>query len=127
MLSFAGCAGFAEDPPTDIGSDDSADDSAEAPEDLQGQVGRGRACLSNRDCRGPNFVCSTSRGDCHPPPGCNPRREICPAICYGVCESARPPRPPGGELCGRVTCPHGTTCCNPLMSICTPPGRACIL
>ncbi len=29
--------------------------------------------------------------------------------------------------CGATTCAVGTTCCNPLLGICTPPGEACIL
>lgn len=35
-----------------------------------------------------------------------------------------------GELlcppCGNVVCPRGQYCCNPLLSICAPPGFACI-
>jgi hypothetical protein len=31
-----------------------------------------------------------------------------------------------GEPCGSVTCGSDTVCCNPLASICTPPGQACI-
>ena len=30
-----------------------------------------------------------------------------------------------GEQCGTSTCGAGTTCCNPLAGICTPPGMAC--
>ena len=36
----------------------------------------------------------------------------------GACEDADP--------CGAVTCGAGTTCCNPVLGICTPPGVACI-
>jgi hypothetical protein len=32
----------------------------------------------------------------------------------------------GGERCGETVCGPGTACCNPLRSICTPPGVACI-
>jgi hypothetical protein len=31
----------------------------------------------------------------------------------------------GGEKCGATTCGAGTSCCNPLAGICTPPGMAC--
>lgn len=30
-----------------------------------------------------------------------------------------------GEKCGTSTCGAGTTCCNPLMGICVPPGGVC--
>lgn len=30
------------------------------------------------------------------------------------------------EQCGKVTCGPGMVCCNPLLSICTEPGRVCI-
>jgi len=30
------------------------------------------------------------------------------------------------EPCGKVTCAVGLVCCNPLLSICTRPGRVCI-
>lgn len=33
----------------------------------------------------------------------------------------------GGEACGDVVCPKDQVCCNPLLSICTPPGGVCIL
>lgn len=36
-----------------------------------------------------------------------------------------PPTPP--QQCGLVTCPVGTTCCNPLCSACTPPGVSCTM
>jgi hypothetical protein len=29
-------------------------------------------------------------------------------------------------VCGTVACPRGEYCCNPLLSICTPPGMGCI-
>lgn len=32
----------------------------------------------------------------------------------------------GGDRCGEVVCGPGTSCCNPLRSICTPPGMVCI-
>jgi hypothetical protein len=35
------------------------------------------------------------------------------------------PIPP--QQCGLVTCPVGTTCCNPLCSACTPPGVSCTM
>ena len=36
-------------------------------------------------------------------------------------ESAQP------EQCGNRVCTPGTSCCNPLCSICTPPGVGCTL
>ncbi|HEV3193171.1 MAG TPA: hypothetical protein VGY54_21835 [Polyangiaceae bacterium] len=32
----------------------------------------------------------------------------------------------GGPNCGSVRCPAGDYCCNPLQSLCAPPGVACI-
>ncbi len=32
----------------------------------------------------------------------------------------------GGPICGSVRCPAGEYCCNPLQSLCAPPGVACI-
>jgi hypothetical protein len=40
------------------------------------------------------------------------------ADCGGMCVKA--------EACGDVTCGPGLVCCNPLMNICTKPGRVCI-
>jgi hypothetical protein len=41
--------------------------------------------------------------------------------------SEPPPVAPTGRVsCGDVQCPEGQVCCNPLRSICTPPGMACI-
>ena len=34
--------------------------------------------------------------------------------------------PPGSPLCGDVVCDVSEYCCNPLLSICTPPGEGCI-
>lgn len=36
------------------------------------------------------------------------------------------PIKPPGEKCGETVCGPGTTCCNPLRSICVRPGMACI-
>jgi hypothetical protein len=127
MLSFAGCAGLAED--QSGGTEDEAA-TADADGELRWQpgYGRGRPCRATQECPNPGFfACSTARGVCNPPPGCNPRRQICPQICYGTCEPRRPVPPGIGRRCGNVMCPQGTTCCNPLMSMCVAPGRVCPL
>jgi Kazal-type serine protease inhibitor domain len=49
-----------------------------------------------------------------PDDGCDP--DAGGADCGGVCV----------EQCGDATCAPGTSCCNPLRGICTPPGVACI-
>lgn len=54
-------------------------------------------------------TCVDAPGD-----GCDP--EAGGADCGGVCV----------EQCGEATCAPGTTCCNPLRGICTPPGVVCI-
>jgi hypothetical protein len=80
---------------------------------------QGRACASRLDCP-PNgkFFCTTETGTCNPPPGCDPLREPCPAICFGTCEK--------GEACNENICTPGTYCCNPLLSLCVPEGNLCI-
>jgi hypothetical protein len=54
-------------------------------------------------------ACVDAPGD-----GCDPDNGG--ADCGGVCV----------DVCGEVTCAPGTSCCNPLRNICTPPGVACI-
>jgi hypothetical protein len=51
-----------------------------------------------------------------PSDSCDPKQGG--ADCGGICV--------GGERCGDAVCGAGTTCCNPLRSICLPPGRVCI-
>jgi hypothetical protein len=42
-----------------------------------------QGCYSDEDC-GSESHCSTSDGDCQPPPGCGDQL-ACPAVCYGSC------------------------------------------
>jgi hypothetical protein len=124
LVSLAGCGGVVDEPTGEspVGRSEAAL-SAEA-EQGQGQEERGKPCRTTAEC--PNtgfFICTTEDGVCNPPPGCNPEREICPAICFGTCE---PTTPPPSKRCGDIVCPQGTRCCNPLQSICVPPGFGCI-
>lgn len=95
------------------------DDTLESVSAAVGNPERGRACASSLDCP-PNgkFFCTTETGTCNPPPGCDPSREFCPAVCFGTCEK--------GEECGDAVCTPGTYCCNPLRSLCVPEGNLCI-
>lgn len=74
-------------------------------------------CITDDDCDG-GLVCDDS---CINP--C-PIDAICILPCMGQCVE---PEPPPVEECGEITCPEGTVCCNPLMSICTLPGEFCAL
>jgi hypothetical protein len=40
-------------------------------------------CFGNEDCANGEH-CTTSDGECNPPPGCDPG-ESCPAVCFGRC------------------------------------------
>lgn len=44
-------------------------------------------------------------------------------VVIGGRASCQPIRP---QKCGSVLCPSGTTCCNALCGICTPPGMMCV-
>ena len=77
-------------------------------------------CASSADCHDNQF-CTTEIGDCRRPPGCRPR-DICPAVCYGVCR----PRREAVE-CGAVSCEPGEVCCNPSCGTCVEPGERCSL
>jgi hypothetical protein len=122
VLALVGCGGVVDAPPTGeepVGVTAAGLESERA----GGQEDRGKPCLTSADC--PNtgfFQCSTEFGVCNPPPGCNPEREICPAVCYGTCE---PIVPPPSKRCGEIVCPQGTRCCNPLANLCVPPGFLC--
>jgi hypothetical protein len=121
VLALAGCGGVIEEPVGEVKAVRGAMAALEA-EQGQSNEEQGKPCLSTADCP-PNgrFFCTAETGVCNPPPGCNPEREFCPAVCFGTCEQV-----PGGEQCGEVVCPKGTECCNPLRSICVPPGDFCI-
>jgi len=89
-----------------------------------------QGCYSDEDCGG-NAHCSTSDGDCLPPPGCGPG-ETCPAVCYGKCVS-------DGDVCSNVSCAPGSHCeaqceacdgsngpCDPACApVCVPDTNAC--
>lgn len=84
---------------------------------------RGRPCASSDECPTP-LICSTEQGACQPPPGCDPSREICVAVCYGTC--VLPANPPPPQRCGESVCAPETYCCNPLQSLCVPNDSSCI-
>jgi hypothetical protein len=46
-----------------------------------------------------------------------------PAVCGCV---AGPGMGGDGGLCGKIQCPAGKVCCNPVMGICADPGMVCI-
>jgi hypothetical protein len=47
------------------------------------------------------------------------------AVNTALNDGCQPPQL-GDELCGDMVCPVGEYCCNPLFSICAPPGEYCI-
>jgi len=47
------------------------------------------------------------------------------AVDNAIHDRCQPP-PPDHQPCGDVLCPPGEVCCNPLYSLCTPPGLFCI-
>lgn len=60
-----------------------------------------KGCFSDDEC-GPAAHCSTSDGECLPPPGCE-EGQNCPAVCYGKCIA-------DGEVCSNVSCEPGSHC-----------------
>jgi hypothetical protein len=79
-------------------------------------------CFGNEDC-GPGTHCSTSDGECLPPPGCTGDM-ACPAVCAGRCV-------PDQGSCAAVDCGPGTHCeeqcssdgtCGP---VCVPDDASC--
>jgi hypothetical protein len=58
-------------------------------------------CFGDDEC-GETGHCSTSDGECLPPPGCEPGQG-CPAVCFGRCID-------DGEVCAVALCEAGTTC-----------------
>lgn len=48
-----------------------------------------------------------------------------PAIANPIDIQPRQSLTPGGEQCGPVVCPDGTSCCNASCGICVKPGMAC--
>jgi hypothetical protein len=87
-------------------------------------------CFGDEEC-GPTAHCSTSDGECLPPPGCE-EGETCPAVCYGKCIS-------DGDVCSNVSCAPGSHCeaqcsgcdgangpCDPsCQPVCVPDQDAC--
>lgn len=94
----------------------------------------GIACPAGQRCvDDPNDGCDPNKGgadcggicvaDVNP---CAAVLCLAPSACVvkngvAMCVPAAPP-----EKCGDTTCPSGTTCCNPLRSICVKPGMVCI-
>lgn len=60
-----------------------------------------QGCFSDEEC-GPDAHCSTSDGECLPPPGCT-GEQACPAVCYGRCVKDQ-------GACDLVDCIDGTHC-----------------
>lgn len=57
--------------------------------------GEAKPCASSEDCPKGHY-CTVETGDCDRPPGCGPE-DICPQVCYGVCEAGAPPE--AGAAC----------------------------
>jgi hypothetical protein len=72
-------------------------------------------CREPSDCRGQVENVAACVGDW----SCNPD-----ATCSFQCGSGGGSSAP--VQCGQAVCPAGQVCCNPLRSICTPPGMMCI-
>jgi hypothetical protein len=53
-----------------------------------------RPCASTAACP-TGTTCTTEAGVCNPPPGCDPAKGVCPAVCYGTCA----PRAPSTTTC----------------------------
>lgn len=51
---------------------------------------QGTACASSEACPA-GAHCTTEDGVCNRPPGCKDG-DVCPAVCYGTCEAAKPPQ-----------------------------------
>lgn len=137
-LSWAGCGAADESYDDVVGSseegafepsgDDAVGSSTEAICAGPGGHGVGLPCTSTAECPAAGVLrCSTEFGVCKPPPGCDPRFEICPAVCFGNCVPVHPAPPvcPRPQVCGPALCFPGTECCNPLLGICVPPGGVC--
>lgn len=68
-------------------------------------------CAASADCA-PGQTCTTERGDCLPPPGCDPQAGVgCIDLCYGVCV----PLPCTAD----AGCPLGFHC-DPAGGLCQP-------
>jgi hypothetical protein len=73
------------------------------------------ACLDDSDCKATEqcaprmclMYCAFDDWSCCGPSTCTPK-----------------PKP---VVCGKATCADGEVCCNPIASICTKPGEACIM
>jgi hypothetical protein len=80
-----------------------------------------QGCYGDQDC-GDGAHCSTSEGECLPPPGCGDGQG-CPAVCYGRCIS-------DADICAVALCEAGTHCeakctengCHP---VCVPDVPSC--
>jgi len=119
LASMLGCSG--EAPPA-------SDDASPNAEELR----RRRApCASSDDCR-PSQFCTTEIGDCNRPPGCRPR-DICPAVCYGVCQPRREPAECRRDADCRTFSDYCTGCdCRALANgepdpVCPGPGVQCLI
>jgi hypothetical protein len=108
MVGMAAVLGACQTPPQ--GEERSQDES------VQSELARARQCRSSNQC-GPGRYCTTEDGVCNPPPGCRPG-SICPAVCFGTCQTR-------AVACGPTSCPAGQVCCNASCGICTPPGGVC--
>lgn len=85
-----------------------------------------QGCFGDEEC-GTGAHCSTSDGECLPPPGCDPDNgQACPAVCYGKCVLDQ-------DSCTNVDCGPGSHCeeqcqgapggtCNP---VCVPDQDSC--
>jgi len=99
----------------------------------------GQGCYGDQDC-GAGAHCTTSDGECLPPPGCG-GGTACPAVCYGKCVMDQ-------DSCTNVDCGSGSHCeqqcttgptapdgtCSPVCvpdqntcgTVSCPPGHECV-
>jgi len=90
------------------------------------------SCFGDLEC-GPGAHCSTSDGECLPPPGCTGGADACPAVCAGRCVL-------DNDSCSIVDCgtgahceqqchpcdsPDPTTTCDPICQPLCVPDQAC--
>lgn len=63
------------------------------PPEAPPKVAAGGPCAATQVCA-EGLVCTTEAGACDKPPGCGPD-DICPQVCYGVCEAPPAAAAPG--------------------------------